>query len=116
MMELKDFVKRTIVQIVEGVKAAQEATKEAGAEVNPEGLRYISTEDNKEGRRYSDLGYFTEDIQFDVAIAASEGTETKGGIGVFMGPVLLGSQGKSDAGNSTVSRIKFTVPVRLPNG
>ena len=55
-------------------------------------------------------------IEFDVAVTTTEGTETKGGIGVFVVAVGLGSQGKSDATNSSSSRIKFSVPIFLPNG
>jgi hypothetical protein len=35
-------------------------------------------------------------------------------VGIFVGPVVLGSQGRSDAGRSSISRIKFSVPILLP--
>ena len=34
-MDLREFVSQTLGQIIEGVKAAQEAAKAHGAEVNP---------------------------------------------------------------------------------
>ena len=40
MMELKDFVRETIVSIVTGVKEAQDAVTGTGARINPVGLRY----------------------------------------------------------------------------
>ena len=35
-MDLKDFVKETLVQITEGVKEAQEECKKSGCRINPE--------------------------------------------------------------------------------
>ena len=55
-----------------------------------------------------------ETIEFDVAVTVTEGTQTKGGIGVFMGAVGLGSQGQSSNQNASVTRIKFSVPLVLP--
>jgi hypothetical protein len=55
-----------------------------------------------------------QEIEFDVAVHATEGTETKGGIGIMVGAIGLGSQGKSQAGNASESRIRFTIPMVLP--
>ena len=53
-------------------------------------------------------------MEFDVAVTTSEGTETKGGIGVVVGAIVLGSHGKTDRSNISVNRIKFTVPIDYP--
>ena len=53
-------------------------------------------------------------VEFDVAVTASTGTATKGGIGIMVGAIGLGSQGKSEAQDSSISRIKFLVPMVLP--
>ncbi len=53
-------------------------------------------------------------INFDVALTVTEGTGTKGGIGVVTGIFTLGSAGQSEAESSTVSRVKFAIPVVLP--
>jgi hypothetical protein len=50
-------------------------------------------------------------VEFNVAITIKNSTETKGGVGIFIGAIGLGSQGKSEEGNSTLSTIKFSVPV-----
>jgi hypothetical protein len=55
-----------------------------------------------------------QSIHFDVAISIEQGTETKGGIGLVVGAVTLGSQGKSDTSNTSQSRIQFTIPMALP--
>lgn len=38
-MELKEFVTQTLVQIIEGVKDAQQQTKDSGALINPKTFR-----------------------------------------------------------------------------
>jgi hypothetical protein len=53
-------------------------------------------------------------VEFDVALTAMEGTGTKGGIGVVAGMFALGSTGQSKEESSSVSRVKFSVPLSLP--
>lgn len=109
-MQLKDFVSETLNQIVEGIIAAQRFGDERGALVNPKGL--VGSNNKADWDRAS--GESASRIEFDVAITAVEGKGTKGGIGVFVGAIGLGSQGQSETSQSTVSRIKFSVPLHLP--
>jgi len=112
-MKLEDFVAEALTEIINGVKRAQEQVASTGARINPSG--YKVPFDRLEGRKWSsENGDTTETVEFDVAVTTTEGTETKGGIGVFVGAVGLGSQGRSEAQNSSVTRIKFSVPVVLP--
>ena len=98
-MKLEDFVAETIRQVVAGVKAAQQNVRENDGIVNP--LR---------------LGGMVqlEKIVFDVAVTTTEGTETRGGAGIFVGPLALGTSGRAEATAGSVSRIQFAVPVELP--
>lgn len=111
-MKLKDFVAETLKEIVDGVVEAQEHYKEKGGSVNSSRLAYRTSH----GTQLWDesTGQPAQMVDFDVAVTTTEGSETKGGIGVFVGSVGLGSQGKSDASNSSCSRIKFSVSVLLP--
>jgi len=113
-MKLKDFVAETLKEIVDGVIEAQEYYKGKDGSVNSKYLTFR----NDQGMQmwHKDTGQPAQQIDFDVAVTTTEETETKGGIGVFVGAVGLGTQGKSDATNSSSSRIKFTVPIFLPNG
>jgi hypothetical protein len=110
-MQLKDFVSNTLNEIVEGIVAAQEFGRERGALVNPKGLTGLKT-----SVTYWDsaTGTAPEQVEFDVAITAGEGKGTKGGIGVFVGSFALGSQGESESSKSSVSRVKFSIPVHFP--
>ncbi len=53
-------------------------------------------------------------VEFDIALAEATAKDSKGGIGVYLGAVGLGSQGASHGEGSIHSRIKFSVPVVLP--
>ena len=113
-MKLKDFVAETLKELIDGVIDPQDYCSAKGASINSTTIVYQIQDssqmmDQRDGRR-------AQMVEFDVAVTATEGTETKGGIGVFVGAIGLGSQGKSDSANSSVSRIKFSIPVVLPSG
>jgi hypothetical protein len=113
MVKLEDFVSETLKQIVNGVRTAQDYAMENGASINPSTLSFRT--DQGEVRLYErKTGRIAQEIDFDIAVTTTEGTKTKGGIGIFVGPVGLGSQGQLDSTNSSMSRIKFKVPMLLP--
>jgi hypothetical protein len=111
-MELQEFISATLRSIIDGVKDAQEHAAKSAATVNPVGLFY--NPNNTTILTHSESGIIAQQVHFDVAVTTTEGTQSKGGIRIFVGPVGVGAQGQSDATNSSVSRIKFSVPVLLP--
>jgi len=111
-MDLKDFVAQTLSQIVQGVAEAKAPVEALGAEVNPL-LRTGQTTAGNAGLLWAGSSY-AQIVQFDVALTITEGKGTKGGIGVFAGAVTLGSSGQSQTESSSVSRVKFSVPLSLP--
>ena len=113
-MDLKEFVSQTLMQIIEGVSETQSQAKEFEAEVNPH-LNSTHSEMGKQGFLWAG-GRAAQIVQFDVALTVVEGKGTKGGIGVFAGAINLGSAGQSQSESSSVSRVKFCVPVVLPRG
>jgi hypothetical protein len=113
MMNLKEFVSGVLTQIIEGVQEAQAGRTPESGQVNP-GLSTTQGILQARGHMVSRRGELVQDVEFDVALTTNEGTQTKGGIGVFVGAVGLGSQGQSDQSHSSVSRVKFSVPLTLP--
>jgi hypothetical protein len=118
-MDLKQFVAETISQIVEGVLEADRRVGKVGAAVNPP-----NTVTNKRGD--GPYGFYAgaevkmfrpavQEISFDVVVNATQGTETKGGIGIQVGSIGLGRSGRSESENSSESRVKFSIPLLLPN-
>lgn len=118
-MNLTTFIRESLVQIARGIEEANDALADTTAKVNPRGIApspkgdtkfygYLNEDDTVKYRRV------VQEIEFDIAVHVSEGTETKGGIGIMVGSIGLGSHGKSQAGSTSESRLKFTVPMVLP--
>jgi hypothetical protein len=100
------------VQISEGIEEAQEQLKGRGSEarVNTNMTTTESGHIVTGGRRRP-----VEFVEFDVAILANEGTETKAGIGLTVASLLkLDAGGKSNQSAGRESRIKFKVPMSYP--
>ena len=113
MIKLEDFVSETLKEIINGVAAAQQHAKTMDAYVNPEGLTFRTDQGSvRLWDRATDR--IAQEVHFDIAVTASEGTATKGGIGIFVGALGLGSQGHSEKEKSVASRIVFGVPIILP--
>ncbi|MFQ1828366.1 hypothetical protein ACK38R_20070 [Aeromonas veronii] len=102
-MQLDEFVKTTIMQVVKGVSDAQEEAAEFGAVVNPRELE-------GKGRRKE------TNIVFDVALTVT-GTNSEEVGGKLTVASILNLGGKvteSDAQQET-SRVQFDVAVSLPS-
>ena len=110
-MNLQDFVKTALVDIVVGVANANAELKQHGSEAGS-----IPVYGDVKGLRTDNNGKQIQTVEFDVALADSSSTDTKGGIGVLLGAVNLGSHGASRGESSSTSRIKFSVPLVLPGG
>ena len=116
-MELQEFVAEALSQIIQGVKSAQKTSSELGATINPEipnhrlekhGLMSIT----KTAGDKSNPVLF---VEFDTAVTIVEGDGVKAGAGisVFGSNIGVGIGTKDES--STVSRIKFKIPIILPS-
>ncbi len=113
MIKLEDFVSETLRQIIQGVVNAQEHASKLSGSVSPSSARFRTDQ----GMQLYDLKdkSLIEKIEFNVAVTTTEGTATAGGVGVFVGPVSLGSKGESNSTNQSTSTIKFAVAVKFPS-
>ena len=111
-MELKDFIEEALTQIVEGVKSAQDKAKEQNAFISPAGVR--TNNDNNMRIEVCGKNIPLHQIDFEIALTSSEGKGNKGGIGVFLGNIGLGTQGTSENNNTSMTRIRFSVPILFP--
>lgn len=109
-MELKDFITGTLVQIVEGVHAAQKQVEALGGNVNPYDRQAIPGFGTKYKRGE------VQNVAFDVAITAQENSASKEGIGVVVAAIALGKRNETSDSSTSVSRVAFTVPLALPDG
>ncbi len=110
-MELKDFIKAALKQIVLGVLEAQNETTDTGAIINPSSLVTGNSGDKflrHEGWRH------VEEIEINVAVSVTEGDDGKSGIGVMSISSTGGESNSYGNNNTAISTIKFKIPVALP--
>jgi hypothetical protein len=110
-MELKEFVRETLLQLTEGVREAQEECRKHGGMVNPmlEAPRVHGSK-AKIGDKY----YPVTDVGFKVGLTENNGVKDKTGIGVFFSSIAIGVEQKKDTGHQAVTCIDFSIPVLLP--
>ncbi len=111
-MKLQEFVSETLKEIIKGVKEAQEYAATQDAKINPSaeyrGDRKLQILVDSATHEH------LQNVEFDVAVTSTEGTAKEGGAGVFVAAIGIGAKRTSDTSSSSISRIKFTVPVLLP--
>lgn len=118
-MDLRNFIKETLIQLTQGIEDAADELNDSSAIVNPR--HFLTAGGTTDSQVYGFLGdekdssrQVVQRIDFDVAVSVAAGTETKGGLGIMVGAIALGSHGKSDSTNTSQSRIRFSVPLVLP--
>jgi hypothetical protein len=103
-MELQTFIAETLRQIYGGIKKAQ--SRKGGNAINAESAGAQG------GNLYSSThGVFTR-IDFDVAVSAETTRGGKDIISVFG----VGAEGGGERTTAYANRIRFSVPIRLPDG
>ena len=107
-MDLKEFTKQTLIQIVEGVNDANVALQDSGAYITNESLS------NSKGPClfYKKLNVI--EVDFDVAITATESEGSNGGASLKVASFInVGGGVDTKTENQTISRIKYTLPLVL---
>jgi hypothetical protein len=111
-MDLKEFVRNSIVSIVEGIAAAQQEVAAKGARLNPADHSLYSDKRailEVSNRRYAHI----DELEFDIAVTTGATTGTEGGAGIRVLGVDLGAKMEGATNDQRVSRIHFRVP-RIP--
>ena len=114
IMQLKDFVRESLVQVVDGIVEAQKRTEESNAIVSP----YLPPS-RSQGTRPDvfsspNLG-IVQMFEFDVAVTVSKDDAKEGGVAVVAAVLGAGGKVRSEKQFANVSRLKFSVPVVLPH-
>ena len=81
MANLQDFISETLVQITEGVKAAQTKIAVSGAMINPKEMAMDNSVPYWRGEKAGNY-LVGQTIEFDIAVVASEEKNIKGGMGI----------------------------------
>jgi hypothetical protein len=117
-MELQYFLSETLKQIIKGIQDAQEfVDKEGqGAKVNPRGITALKRDESGQNQPHDIKTKLPiERVEFDVAITASDSVEKSGGGGLRVWALNVGGQAGTSSENTTISRIRFGVPIVLPD-
>lgn len=104
-MELKDFIKGVISDIALATKELNEEYSNTGLLVNPANCHDIA-----KGLSETGDGRMVRDIEFNLVISASNTTNAGGGLKIN----VLRAGIDNEVNNSTISTIKFSVPVAFP--
>ncbi len=109
-MELKEFIKNTLVQITEGVLDAQNELKDSGCLINPEGF---TLQGGQIKMGYKNEFRSIQTVKMNIAVMVTENSGTQKGIGVVN---LLKANISSDEkiSNERITTLEFEVPIALP--
>ena len=108
-MELREFVRSTLREIVAGVTDAQQALIEEGS------TAVINAGASNDLKHYTRRGLRAlEMVEFDVALTVTETTDKGIGGRLSIAAASIGTQRGASVENSEVSRVRFKVPIALP--
>jgi len=112
-MNIQDFLKETLVQISKGVEEAQKELSDSGGRINPSLATQQGTLQNM-GELVTKQGKLVYNVEFDIAVSVTDGTDTKAGAGIFVAALAAGAQTADSYKASRVSRIQFKIPITYP--
>lgn len=110
-MQLNEFIKDVILNIYDGLNQAKDAT---GKNIIPsgglvsDGIPYV-----KDGMGASASAKFISNLIFEVSLTDESKDGVSGGVGVLLGALNLGTKGNSETQQSSLSKIKFNIPIDL---
>lgn len=113
-MELKEFVRETLVQITNGVKEAQVECQKAGGLINPM-LSIPKAKRSPDGDlRVGDEYYPATQVEFTVGLTESNTATGKAGIGVFLSQVSFGGESSKGSSSQSVTSVRFSITAVFP--
>lgn len=112
-MDIKDFIKESLVQIVEGITEANEALKDKGTYIPSRmivGEGVLTTLDKETNTTRNFMR-----VDFDLAVTVTQSDIIKAGGGLSIASLgKLGATSEDTSKNEEISRIKYTIPIALP--
>lgn len=114
-MNLKEFVSESLKDIFDGIEEAQSKVKDAKnkAGINPKNLTHCGDKPHSYLWDH-ETNTAPQVIDFDIAVTITEDKKTSGKAGISVWSIGVGVDKKTDSLSSTVSRIKFSMPVVFP--
>ncbi len=109
-VDIQEFVGESLRQIVAGVKRAQQEAQPLGARVNPSGLRAHLNQ----GEGYDELGRISRTVEFDIAVTVEHAKRGEAEGRLRLAVVGIGAHVGKELRDTTISRVRFSVPVLFP--
>lgn len=118
MIELKDFVRETLTQIVDGMTEFGEKNAETGWSPVPTMNSQVTAATgfishvSADGQQRSTV----MPIEFDIAITSEEEDQAGGKVGIkVLSLVDIAGGGEMKSINTSVSRVSFKIPLKMPS-
>ena len=113
-MDLKDFVRETLVQISTAVQESIQEVRESGGYSNPAAVGSSKNSDNSHfGSMGGGQNVFL--VDFDVAVTVDENSEVSGGGKLKVASVFsLGADAGLGSKSSSSNKVSFKIPLALP--
>ncbi|MDO3390616.1 hypothetical protein Q3C19_09025 [Bacteroides sp. ET489] len=115
-MELKEFIKESLSQIIDAVKETQEKYKDTNVVICPDNIQEVKDGlyilDENEYDNYSSRSK-VQNIDMDIAISVTEKEGNKSGLGIAK-IINAGISSENTQQNESISKIKFSIPIVLP--
>lgn len=103
-MELKDFIRETLISIIDGIKESQDIAIEKNALVSPNDYQV-------RGKGIVGIdGALVEEVNFDIGIEAEEKRTSGGGLSIS----VMKASGNNVNEKRNINRITFSIPVVYP--
>lgn len=121
-MELREFIKSSLVDVARGIMDASEALKDTNAIISPDDFEMISEHSSTFGRTLTSrvrsniqATRVVHKVDFDIAVVVDETDKTQAGVKISVMSIGLNGGGESTSKAGSTSRIKFSVPVVMPS-
>ena len=110
-MDLKEFTRQTLIQIIEGSASVNDELAVRGAYIPYSNLRNSNMTSSLDEEHVSRV---VINVDFDVAITATETEGSNGGGGLNVaGFFSVGGNAENKVENQTISTVKYTLPLVL---
>ena len=107
-MDLKTFISESLKQIAQGIQEAQ--SSDTGAWICPSVIDKEKPQARAPNHHYPHV----QEIDFDIAVTVTEDARKEGSARLSVMSVKIGGTLEKASVNSTVSRVRFSLPVRWP--
>jgi hypothetical protein len=117
-MDLETFISQSLKEIIAGIRSAQQyvAQSGTGAAINPRGITALQKDSEGMKQPHDMITKLpVHQVEFDVAVTVAQSSQGKAGAGLLVAGLGIGGQKASTAESSSVSRVKFTVPLIWPD-